>query len=86
MFHNVLPPKPRSSGRIRVGMMTPSAAPILMYARVGRHAEAQGTPLVATVWFVAGYFPCMVTFALLATLVQWALERTALLESKTLPS
>ena len=65
-----------------VGMMTPSAMPmILTYARVGRHAEAQGTPLVATVWFVAGYFLVWVAFALLATLVQWALERTALLDT-----
>jgi predicted metal-binding membrane protein len=63
-------------------MMTPSAMPmILMYARLGRYAEPQGTPLVATVWFVAGYFLVWVAFALLATLVQWALERTALLDS-----
>jgi predicted metal-binding membrane protein len=65
-----------------VGMMTPSAMPmILMYARVGRHAEVPGTPLVATAWFVAGYFLVWVAFAVLATLVQWALERTALLDS-----
>ena len=65
-----------------VGMMTPSAMPmILMYARVGRHTEAQSTPLAATVLFVAGYFLVWVAFALLATLVQWTLERTALLDS-----
>jgi predicted metal-binding membrane protein len=65
-----------------VGMMTPSAAPIIvMYARVGRQTETQGTPFAATVWFTAGYFLVWVTFALLATLVQWALERTALLDS-----
>jgi predicted metal-binding membrane protein len=65
-----------------VGMMTPSATPmILMYARVGRQTETQGTPFAATVWFTAGYFLVWVTFALLATLVQWALERTALLDS-----
>src|SRR6476660_7211478 len=35
-----------------VGMMTPSAAPmILMYARVGRQAAAEGTPFAATGWF-----------------------------------
>jgi predicted metal-binding membrane protein len=62
--------------------MTPSAAPIIvMYARVGRQTETQGTPFAATVWFTAGYFLVWVTFALLATLVQWALERTALLDS-----
>ena len=65
-----------------VGMMTPSAVPmILMYARAGRHTAAQGTPFAATVWFTAGYFLVWVAFALLATLVQWALERTALLNS-----
>ena len=65
-----------------VGMMTPSAAPMfLMYARMGRHTAALGTPFAATVWFTAGYFLVWVAFALLATLVQWALERTALLDS-----
>jgi len=65
-----------------VGMMTPSAAPmILMYARLGRQTEAQGTPLAATVWFSAGYFLVWAAFSLLATLVQWALERSALLDS-----
>src|SRR5262249_19654429 len=54
-----------------VGMMTPSAVPmILMYARGGRQTE--GAPFAATVW---------VASALLATLIQWALERTALLDS-----
>jgi predicted metal-binding membrane protein len=65
-----------------VGMMTPSATPmILMYARVGRHTAPQGTPFAATVWFAAGYFVAWLAFALLATLVQWALERTVLLDS-----
>ena len=65
-----------------VGMMTSSAMPmILMYARVGRYAEPQSTPLAATVWFVAGYFLVWVAFAVLATLVHWALERTALLDT-----
>jgi predicted metal-binding membrane protein len=65
-----------------VGMMTPSAAPMfLMYARVGRQTEVPGTPLTATVWFAAGYFLVWVAFSLFATEVQWALERTALLDS-----
>ena len=64
-----------------VGMMTPSTAPmLLMYARVGRQTEAQGRPLAATVWFAIGYFLVWVPFALLATLLQWALERSALLD------
>jgi predicted metal-binding membrane protein len=65
-----------------VAMMTPSAVPmIIMYARMGRKAEAHNTPLVATVWFVTGYFLVWTSFSLLATLVQWALERAALLDS-----
>jgi len=65
-----------------VGMMTPSATPmILRYARVGRHTPAQDTPFAATVWFAAGYFLVWLAFALLATVVQWALERTALLDA-----
>jgi predicted metal-binding membrane protein len=67
-----------------VGMMTPSAAPmILMYARVGRQIQAQGRPLATTVWFATGYFLVWIAFALLATLVPWAFERTVLLEMAT---
>jgi predicted metal-binding membrane protein len=63
------------------GMMTPSAAPMfLMYARIGRQTEAQSGPLAATVWFAVGYFLVWVGFALLATLLQWALDRSALLD------
>jgi predicted metal-binding membrane protein len=50
-----------------------------MYARVGRQAD--GAPFAATAWFAAGYFLVWAGFALLATLVQWAFERTALLDS-----
>jgi predicted metal-binding membrane protein len=65
-----------------VGMMTPSAGPmILMYARVGRQTDPQGAPLAATAWFVADYFLAWAAFSLLATLVQWALEGAALLDS-----
>jgi predicted metal-binding membrane protein len=65
-----------------IGMMAPSAAPmILMYARVGRNASAAGTPFAPTGWFVAGYFLAWTAFSLGATLVQWALERLALLDA-----
>ena len=64
-----------------VGMMTPSAAPMfLMYARIGRQTEAQSRPLAATGWFAIGYFLVWIVFSLFATLVQWALERIALLD------
>src|ERR1700681_4106466 len=65
-----------------VGMMAPSAAPmILMYARVGRQGKLSGKPLAATGWFVAGYFLAWSGFSLAATLVQWVLEREALLDA-----
>ena len=65
-----------------VGMMAPSAAPmILMYARVGRQGKAEGKPLAATGWFAAGYFLAWIGFSLAATLVQWVIERAALLDS-----
>jgi len=66
-----------------VGMMVPSAAPmILMYARVGRSALAQREPFAAVGWFVAGYLLVWSGFSLAATLGQWALERTALLDAR----
>ena len=66
-----------------VGMMTPSAAPmILMYARSGRHAAAEGKPFAATGWFTAGYFAIWLGFSLAATLLQWGIERAALLDTR----
>jgi predicted metal-binding membrane protein len=71
-----------------VGMMAPSAAPmILMYARVGRQARVgqegiAGKPLAATGWFAAGYFLAWIGFSLAATLIQWVLERAALLDTR----
>lgn len=63
-----------------IGMMTPSAAPmILLYARVGRAAQAQRKPFAPTAWFAGGYFAAWAGFSLLATTLQWALERAALL-------
>jgi predicted metal-binding membrane protein len=71
-----------------VGMMVPSAAPmILMYARVGRQARLgqgriSGKPLAATGWFAAGYLLAWAGFSLAATLVQWVLDRVALLDAR----
>jgi predicted metal-binding membrane protein len=66
-----------------VGMMAPSAAPmILLYARVGRQGKAQGKLFAATGWFAAGYLLAWTGFSLVATLLQWAVERTALLDSR----
>src|SRR6516225_10300553 len=63
-----------------IGMMTPSAAPmILIYARVGRQAAQQGKPLAASAYFATGYLLTWIGFAVIATSAQWALERAALL-------
>ena len=62
-----------------IGMMTPSAAPIiLVYARVGRHA-AESRPFASTAWFAGGYLLAWTAFSLAATSAQWGLERAALL-------
>lgn len=67
-----------------IGMMAPSAAPmILMFARVARQEQERltGKPFAATGWFVAGYLLAWAGFSLAATLVQWVLEREALLDT-----
>jgi predicted metal-binding membrane protein len=66
-----------------IGMMVPAAAPmILMYARAARQGQSAGKPLAATGWFASGYFLAWVGFSLGATLVQWVLERLALLDAR----
>jgi predicted metal-binding membrane protein len=63
-----------------VGMMTPSAAPmVLLYGRVGRQAALQGTHFAAVGWFLGGYLFSWTAFALGATLAQWGLERAEML-------
>ncbi|MEO8418115.1 MAG: DUF2182 domain-containing protein [Methylophilaceae bacterium] len=67
-------------GVMMVGMMIPSAAPvILLYARVGRQATMRGQPFAATAWFAAGYLLVWAGFSLAATCAQWLLERALLL-------
>src|SRR5579859_119858 len=66
-----------------IGMMAPSAAPmILMYARVVRQGRIAGKPFAATGWFAAGYFLAWAGFSLAATLVEWMLDRAALLNAR----
>ena len=63
-----------------VGMMTPSAAPmILLYARVGRSAAAQGKPFASSAWFASGYLLAWAAFAVAATAAQWLLEQALLI-------
>ncbi len=63
-----------------VGMMTPSAAPmILIYAGVARKAAAGNSPFASAGWFVAGYLLVWIGFAVAATSGQSLLDRAALL-------
>ena len=62
-----------------IGMMTPSVTPMLLvYARVGREAT-ESRPFASVAWFASGYFLAWVSFSLVATSLQWALERATLL-------
>jgi predicted metal-binding membrane protein len=73
-----------------IAMMTPSAAPmILLYGRATRHAQAgerlqQGA--VPTAAFAGGYLLAWLGFSLIATLLMWALERTAFISAVTMSS
>ena len=61
-----------------VGMMTPSATPmILIYARVARQAIQEGKPFAATGWFVTGYLLNWAVFSFVAAIAQGALEHFA---------
>lgn len=63
-----------------VGMMAPSAAPmILLYARVGRQARAAGAPFAATGWFTGGYLASWCAFAVLAGIAQASLQQAELI-------
>jgi predicted metal-binding membrane protein len=63
-----------------IGMMTPSAAPIiLLYAKVGLQATSQGKPFASTAWFAGGYMLAWTLFGLAAAILQWMLDRAALL-------
>lgn len=63
-----------------IAMMTPSAAPtILLYARVHRHALAQGQiqdKLAPTGAFAAGYILIWLGFSIAAAALHWVLERS----------
>jgi predicted metal-binding membrane protein len=63
-----------------VAMMLPSAAPmILLFAAVNRRTEERGGPYVPTAAFMLGYLLVWGAFSVLATALQWALDRAALL-------
>ena len=63
-----------------VGMMLPSAAPVLMlYMGVARHASGSGHRFASAAWFLAGYLCAWAMFSMAATLAQWALESAAMM-------
>jgi predicted metal-binding membrane protein len=63
-----------------VAMMVPSAAPlVLVYARVHRRENEAGRPFASTGVFATGYLIAWTVFSLVATTLQWGLERAALL-------
>ncbi len=67
-----------------VAMMVPSAAPmILLYARVVRHGQTRGQipgSIAPTAAFAAGYLVCWLAFSAFATALQFALERSGLVD------
>ena len=73
-----------------IAMMTPSATPtILLYARVHRHALAQGQvqdKLAPTGAFAAGYLLVWLGFASAAATLHWALERAGLVSAMMMGS
>ncbi len=68
-----------------IAMMAPAAAPaILLYARVHRHAAAQGqmqAKLAPTGAFAAGYLLVWFGFAIAAVALHWLLERIGLVSA-----
>jgi len=61
-------------------MMLPSAAPlILLFAAVQRKQREANNPFVPTGFLVAGYLAVWAAFSVVATLLQWGLDRSALL-------
>jgi len=63
-----------------VGMMLPSAAPmILLYARLVRTQAGKGRVLAPTGVFAGGYVLVWTLFSAVAVSLQWALEQVALL-------
>jgi predicted metal-binding membrane protein len=63
-----------------VGMMLPSAAPmILLYATVRRRQQRRGHVFAPTGVFAVGYLLAWTAFSLVATAMQWVLEQASLL-------
>jgi predicted metal-binding membrane protein len=73
-----------------VAMMLPSAAPmILLFSALSRKNDENGSAVVPTVIFVTGYVAAWGGFSVVATSLQWVLEKltvlTPLMTSASLP-
>jgi predicted metal-binding membrane protein len=63
-----------------VAMMLPGAAPILLlFARINRSEKSRARPYVPTALFAAGYLAVWGAFSLIATTLQWGLDRLGVL-------
>lgn len=63
-----------------IAMMLPSATPmILLFGMMNRRQASRGTASVSSAIFALGYLGVWGAFSLLATTLQWQLERLALL-------
>jgi Predicted metal-binding integral membrane protein len=63
-----------------IAMMTPSVTPlVLIFTLINRKRQQQQNPYVPSGYLLCGYFFVWAAFSLLATLLQWLLQRVALL-------
>lgn len=73
-----------------IAMMLPSAAPmVLLHARVTRHAALQasaGSVSVPAAVFTAGYLAIWLCFSVLATALEWGLERAGVVDGMMMGS
>lgn len=64
-----------------IGMMLPSAAPtLLLYAHICRSDKSDASPMRRVYAFAVGYLLAWAGFSAVATLLQWALFETRLLD------
>jgi len=67
-----------------VGMMLPSAAPMLLtFATVTRRRAQRGGPYIPTGIFLAGYLTAWTLFSFVATFAEWRLHAASLLNMQT---
>jgi predicted metal-binding membrane protein len=63
-----------------IAMMLPSAAPmVLLFALMNRKQKEKGNPFVPTAIFASAYLAVWAGFSIVAVVLQWSLESSALL-------